>query len=205
MRAVNSQVLVLNRLWQPVHICCARRAFSLLFLEHAEVVHTDAGSNFYTHDIESWMLLSKNAGEKELVRTVSHQFLVPAIIVLKVFDRLPKQDIKFTRQNVFERDRYTCQYCSTRFEAKELNIDHVIPRDKGGKSSWENVVCSCIKCNSRKANHLPSQVNMFPIREPRAPKWRPLFGTGPNRPARMAHESWRHFIDPSPSQVLVSG
>jgi len=204
MATINSQVLVLNRLWQPVHICCVRRAFSLLFLGHAQVVHTDEESNFSTHDMESWMHLSEEIGGKNVIHTVSRQFCIPSIIVLSLFDRIPKQDIKFSRQNVFERDRYTCQYCTKRFEPGELNIDHVIPRDKGGKTSWENVVCSCIRCNSRKANHLPSQVNMFPMKKPRAPTWRPLFGSSPDRPARMAHDSWRYFIDPSPSQVLIS-
>lgn len=204
MNALDRQVLVLNRLWQPVNICGVRRALSLLFLEHAEVVHALGGTNFHTHDAESWMLQSADYEGADVVHGVSTQIRVPAIIVLRTFDRLPKQDIKFTRQNVFERDRYTCQYCGKRFDPRELNIDHVIPRAKGGRTSWENVVCSCIRCNTRKANKLPSQAKMFPLNEPGTPKWRPLFGVGAGRPAKMHHDSWRHFIDPGHAGVKMS-
>ena len=205
MAAIDGQVLVLNRLWQPVHICCVHRAFTLLFLDHAQVVSTDDEPNYSTHDFESWLVESEKYNGDHIVRTVSHKIRVPAIIVLNQYDRLPKQDIKFTRRNVFERDRFTCQYCGKRFEPKELNIDHVIPRDKGGPTNWENVVCSCINCNSRKANHLPAQVNMFPLRKPQPPKWRPLFGGSRSaNHSRIMDESWRHFLEPCSSKVSVS-
>ncbi len=201
---MTGQVLVLNRLWQPIHICDVRRAFALLFLGHAQVVRSDEESNYYTHDFDSWMEESKGYRGQDVIRTVSHCFRVPSIIVLNLFDRLPKQEVKFTRQNVFERDSYTCQYCGNHFEPRQLNIDHVIPRDKGGKTTWENVVCSCISCNSRKANYLPAEANMFPIREPKAPRWRPLFGGASGKKAGRVDESWRHFIEPSPTKVSVS-
>ena len=99
-----------------------------------------------------------------------YEFLVPEIIVLSMYDRLPKNEVKFTRHNVFVRDRLTCQYCGQSFEPRELNLDHVVPRDKGGNTIWENVVTSCIRCNSRKANKLPHEARMFPLnlRAPRA-------------------------------------
>jgi len=202
---LDRQVLVLNRLWQPVNICSARRAFSLLCLGHAQVVHTDREENFYTHDIDSWLTESERGiGDYEVVHTVSHSYRIPAIIVLGAYDRLPRQEVKFTRQNVFARDNFTCQYCATVFEARNLNLDHVVPRDKGGRTSWENVVCSCIRCNTRKANKLPAEANMFPLKEPRAPKWRPFFSTANKEISRFFHDSWRFFIDPCPSQVTLS-
>jgi len=204
---LDRQVLVLNRLWQPVNTCSARRAFTLLFLDHAHVVDAGENNDFFTHDVQSWIAHSSmvdggNGGE--LIRSVSCSFLVPKIIVLQNFDRLPKKEIKFTRENVFQRDRYTCQYCAVTFEPKELNLDHVIPRDKGGKTTWENVVCSCIICNTKKANKLPAEANMFPRQKPAAPKWRP-FLTG-NRNAKQHYdESWRHFIEPDRSGVELTG
>ena len=105
---LNNPVLVLNRLWQPVNICTARRAFSLLYLGHAQVVHTDADENFFTHDIDSWVLATRDSPDLELIHTISCKFGVPEIIVLSVFDRLPKKEVKFTRQNIFERDEHTC-------------------------------------------------------------------------------------------------
>ena len=204
---LDKQVLVLNRLWQPVNTCSAKRAFALLFLDHAHVVDSDDNNVFSTHDIQSWISYSSafDPGEHaDLVRSVSHAFLLPKIIVLQSFDRLPKKEIKFTRENVFQRDGYTCQYCSITFEIKELNIDHVIPRDKGGKTTWENVVCSCIRCNTKKANKLPAEANMFPRQKPSAPRWRP-FMSGDRKAQQHYDEAWRHFTSPDPAGVELTG
>lgn len=189
---LDQPVLVLNRLWQAVNICTVRRAFALLCQGHAQVVCTDGDRNFFTHDFASWRDLSDREPESDMVHTISFRIRVPRVIVLAIFDRLPKKEVKFTRHNVFERDRNTCQYCGKAFDRKDLNLDHVWPRDKGGQTSWENVVCSCIRCNTRKSNHTPEEVGMKLIRKPKRPKWRAFmnftFTTG-------AHESWKHFID----------
>jgi len=113
---LNSQVLVLNRLWQAVNICSARRAFSLVYAGHAHVVSSDAANNFLTHDFDSWRDFSATAPEHELVTTISWKIRVPRVIVLLFFDRLPKKEVKFTRHNVFERDKNTCQYCGHTFD-----------------------------------------------------------------------------------------
>jgi 5-methylcytosine-specific restriction endonuclease McrA len=204
---LDRQVLVLNRLWQPVNTCAARRAFTLISIGHAQVVDNDADANFTTHDFSSWLDFSIENIHKRpgapVVHSISQSFLMPRIIVLSAYDRLPKKEIKFTRDNIFQRDGYTCQYCRKLFEPKELNLDHVIPRDKGGKTNWENVVCSCIKCNTKKANKLPAQANMFPLKKPAPPRWRPLFSTG--RDTENSYDkSWRFFIDPSHSHVKVT-
>ena len=191
---LNSQVLVLNRLWQAVNICSARRAFTLLYQGHAQVVSADQQNNFATHDFASWLDVSIAApeAEHEMVTTISWKIRVPRVIVLLLFDRLPKKEVKFTRHNVFERDNNTCQYCGKVFERQELNLDHVLPRDKGGLTTWENVVCSCIPCNTRKGNRLPHQAHMALIRKPKRPKWRPFVHVTFNS---QQHESWRHFVD----------
>lgn len=203
---LNNPVLVLNRLWQPVNICTARRAFSLLYLGHAQVVFSDEEANFYTHDIQSWVTITRgrNDLDMEMVKTISYSFGIPEIIVLSMFDRLPKKEVKFTRQNIFERDEYVCQYCGKNFEPRELNLDHVVPRDKGGKNSWENIVTSCIRCNTKKANKLPHQAGMFPLKEPKAPTWRPFMCLAEKTAKRKAHHSWRHFLDLKPSKVQMS-
>src|SRR5450755_431805 len=156
---LNSQVLVLNRLWQAVNICSARRAFTLLYQGHAQVVSSDLANNFLTHDFASWRDFSATAPDHEVVTTISWKIRVPRVIVLLLFDRLPKKEVKFTRHNVFERDKNTCQYCGHVFDRSELNLDHVLPRDKGGLTTWENVVCSCIPCNTRKGNRLAHEVD----------------------------------------------
>ena len=189
---LNSQVLVLNRLWQAVNVCSARRAFTLLYQGHAQVVSSDPANNFLTHDFDSWRDVSATAPENEVVTTISWKIRVPRVIVLLLFDKLPKKEVKFTRHNVFERDKNTCQYCGNVFERTDLNLDHVLPRDRGGLTTWENVVCSCIPCNTRKGNRLPHEAHMTLVRKPKRPKWRPFVHV---TFSSQHHESWRHFVD----------
>jgi 5-methylcytosine-specific restriction endonuclease McrA len=189
---LDRQVLVLNRLWQAINVCSVRRAFTLLCAGHAQVVDADEDRNFFTHDFESWRDLSEREPDQEMVHTISFKIRVPRVIVLLLFDRMPKKEVKFTRANIFERDKCTCQYCGKVFERRDLNLDHVIPRDRGGLTSWENIVCSCIPCNTRKGNRLPHQVGMKLIKKPERPKWRPFLHITFDS---KVHESWRHFID----------
>ena len=153
---------------------------------------SDKENNYLTHDFESWRDFSQREPEGEMVHTIRFKVRIPRVIVLLLFDRFPKKEIKFTRNNIFERDRNTCQYCDKVFDRKELNLDHVLPRDRGGKTTWENIVCSCIKCNTRKANHLPHEVGMCLRRKPERPRWRPFvqfhFGGG-------GDHDWKHFLD----------
>lgn len=186
-------VLVLNRLWQAVNICTVRRAFVLLYQGHAEVVDTEGEAKFMTHDFDSWMQISLMTPEPIMVSTVQAQIRLPKIMRLIMFDRLPKKEVKFTRHNIFERDKNTCQYCGKLFERKDLNLDHVIPRDKGGQTTWDNVVCSCIRCNTRKGNKLVHDAGMHLIRRPIRPKWRPFVNIAFE--GGHHHDSWKHFID----------
>jgi 5-methylcytosine-specific restriction endonuclease McrA len=192
--ALEQPVLVLNRLWQAVNVVGARRAFSLIAREHAQVVHVEDDS-YQTFSMMDWIDFSvhnPSLDELEIVHTVRHPIRVPRVILLSVFDKLPRKDLKLTRSNVFDRDKNRCQYCGARFDRRDLNLDHVIPRHHGGKTTWENVVCSCIKCNTRKANRLPHQANMRLIRKPVRPKWRPVISLVVGAPA-SAH--WKHFLD----------
>src|SRR5205085_12137165 len=100
---LNSQVLVLNRLWQAVNICSARRAFALVYAGHAQVVATDGVNNFLTHDFNSWRDFSAQSPEPEMVTTISWKIRVPRVIVLLLFDRLPKKEVKIGRASCRER------------------------------------------------------------------------------------------------------
>jgi 5-methylcytosine-specific restriction endonuclease McrA len=184
-------VLVLNRYWQPIHTCSARRALHLLCLGHAQVVQVEGEECYRTHDLGSWIDYSEGAVEDELVHSVRISLRVPKIVVLAIYDKLPRLEVKFTRRNVFLRDQFTCQYCAKVLPEMQLNLDHVLPRDKGGRTTWENIVTSCVRCNTRKANKLPQEANMFPKNKPVAPRWRPLFGMSENG---LADESWNHFL-----------
>lgn len=188
---LNQPVLVLNRLWQAVSVCTVKRAFSLLYMGQAQVVDATNGQ-FQTLDFTAWHDFSKYHDDGAFIHSVNFRIRIPQIIVLMVFDRLPKKEVKLTRNNIFERDGHTCQYCGISFDRKDLNIDHVIPRDKGGKTSWENVVCSCIPCNSRKGNHLPNDIGMKPLTKPKKPKLRTFLNI---QISTLPHDSWKHFLD----------
>jgi 5-methylcytosine-specific restriction endonuclease McrA len=189
---LNQHVLVLNRLWQAVNICTARRALTLLFQGHAHAVLSNRDGSFQTFDFNEWHDLSQQEPHPECIHTISFRIRVPRVILLVFYDRLPKKEVKFTRHNIFERDKNTCQYCGRVFDRNDLNLDHVIPRDRGGPTTWENIVCSCIECNTRKGNQTPAEAGMHLIRKPKRPKWRPFiqinFGF-------QQHDSWKHFID----------
>ena len=194
-------VLVLNRLWQPIHTCSARRALKLVCVGHAQVVQTEGEAKYQTHDFGSWVDYSANRIAEEMIHSVHLALSVPKIIVLAFYDRLPRKEVKFTRHNVFLRDKYTCQWCGNPFSERDLNLDHVHPRDKGGKTTWENIVTSCIRCNTRKGNKLAHEVNMKLLRKPSVPRWRPMFGMRDDAPA---DESWRQFLHPDKESVQLS-
>lgn len=189
---LQSPVLVLNRLWQAVNVCTARRALTLLFEGRAEVVYENPGGQFQTFDFDRWQSFSQKQGSNEMVNTVSFRIGIPRVILLAVFDRFPKKEVKFTRHNIFERDKNTCQYCGKTFDRVELNLDHVVPRDRGGPTNWENIVCSCIPCNTRKANRTPREASLKLIKTPVRPKWRPFMQVNLRS---NSHDSWKHFLD----------
>ena len=184
-------VLVLNRLWQAVNVCTVDRALTLLFTGHAQVVHQE-GEDFQTFGFSQWCDFSERVDHEDVMRSISIRIRIPRIILLMFFDRMPNKEVKFTRQNVFERDHNMCQYCGKKFDRKEMNIDHVVPRQRGGLTTWTNIVCSCIDCNRRKANRTPEEAHMKLIRKPKKPRWRPFLEI---QFSRSADHSWRHFLD----------
>jgi 5-methylcytosine-specific restriction endonuclease McrA len=183
---LNQSVLVLNRSWLAVHVCDVRRALALLVLGLARVV-TD---EFESHDFDTWCALSDGA-EANYLRTPRFKLVVPEVIVLTRYNAIPPRRVKLSRRNIFDRDRYTCQYCGRMPPRSELSIDHVVPRSRGGETTWTNVLLACTTCNARKRDHMPKEVGMWPTRAPSEPPWRP--GTG----FRNGHHrrSWVHFVD----------
>ena len=184
-------VLVLNKLWQAVNICSTRRALSMLFEGNAQVVHSEEG-NFNTFNFNEWADFSEREPELDCINGVSIKLRLPRVVLLMVYDRMPKKEVKFTRHNIFQRDKNTCQYCGEKFDCRDINLDHVIPRQHNGPTSCENIVCSCIPCNSKKSNKTPAQAGMNLIRQPKKPHWHPFMQV---RFSMQYHESWRHFLD----------
>ena len=188
------RVLVLNRNWQAVNIIGVRRAFSLLWQEHARVINTFEG-DFTPMSAGEWIEYSMRRTEPpedgEYVRTIRLSILLPKILLLHDYDRLPMAEVKFNRQNVFERDGYICQYSGKRCRPKDLTLDHVIPRDRGGRTSWENIVACSREMNSRKGNRLPHEAGLRLIRKPERPRWRPFVAVAAGS---RTDASWAHFL-----------
>lgn len=163
---VSAPVLVLNQNYEPLNVCNVRRAVVLLGRGKAE-------------------LLINGRGE---VRTPRLVFPAPSVIRLVYLVRRPVFQRRLSRREVFARDGYTCQYCGR--ERRELTLDHVIPRFRGGDHAWENVVTACIPCNHRKAGRTPKEAGMALLREPRAPRPNPyhLFQR------RTLQEEWLQFM-----------
>jgi 5-methylcytosine-specific restriction endonuclease McrA len=164
-----SKSLVLNRSFLPIHITSVRRACVMLYQGIARAVDT----RYQTFDFNGWCRIEPTA-EAELLGLVGRHMPTPRVILLVHYDRVPVRHIRFSRFNVYARDRNTCQYCGKRFARQDLNLDHVIPRSQGGLSTWENIVCSCHSCNRRKGGRTPEQSGIRLLRKPTRPGWTPF-------------------------------
>jgi 5-methylcytosine-specific restriction endonuclease McrA len=122
---------------------------------------------------------------------VSRRIRVPRVVVLVAYEHLPKARVRFSRFNIYARDDSTCQYCGRRFPRSDLNLDHVVPRSRGGSTNWENVVCSCVPCNLRKGGRTPEEAGMRLLRHPARPRWTPVFR---NAARRAFYREWMPFL-----------
>lgn len=143
---INSPVLVLNQSYEPLNLCRIRRAVVLVFRGKAEVLENSRGE----------------------IHSATQVFPLPSVIHLVYMVKRPRHQRKLTKQEVFSRDQYACQYCGR--QTKELTLDHVIPRRRGGEHTWENVVSACKVCNRRKGGRTPKEAGMKLLRQPRPPR-----------------------------------
>jgi 5-methylcytosine-specific restriction endonuclease McrA len=193
---LDEKVLVLNRMYTAVRVVSARRAFTMLCKQAAEVIAFDDG-RYINYDFESWAEMSElrkqfEREQHDWVRTARIEIAVPKIIRLLGYDRFPKQMVKLNRRNLYARDNNRCQYCGKHFATKELTLDHVIPRVQGGEHTWENLVCACVKCNARKGGRTPHQAHMHLVRHPVRPKRNPSIML---RLGSAKYQSWKAFLD----------
>jgi 5-methylcytosine-specific restriction endonuclease McrA len=142
---LSAPVLVLNRNYQPIHVCNVKRAVIMLFVGKAEVVENGRG----------------------FIRTPSTVFACPSVIRLAYMVRRPRPRVRLSKREIFRRDDYTCQYCGR--ESRDLTVDHVIPRHLGGEHDWDNLVSACPDCNLKKGGRTPREAGMSLLRKPREP------------------------------------
>ena len=194
--ALGSSVLVLNKHYAAVRVVTARRAFCMLFKRIAEIVSIE-NSEYLSYDFESWREVSEYRAQYERehyewVRCVRFELAVPRIIRLLWYDRLPRQPVKLNRRNIYARDNSRCQYCGKKFPTSELTLDHIVPRSRGGDTSWTNMVCCCVKCNVRKGGRVPREAGLTLVAQPVKPKRSPVVTV---RLTSDKYASWKQFLD----------
>lgn len=186
---VNGHVLVLNKSWVAVNVATVRRALSLFYQGLARAVHP---TDYSLYDFDDWCELADLRENGHYIHTPSLSIRVPEVILLRGFNGFFRQEVRFSRRNIFERDRNRCQYCGKHFAKADLTMDHVIPRSKGGRDTWENLVLACVRCNVRKGNRTPHQAGMLLLRKPVKPSWMPQLGA---RIPASELSSWQRFVD----------
>ena len=194
--ALSTSVLMLNRLYMAVRVISAKRALTLLYREQVEVVAVENGA-YTAYDFDSWVEVSQfkqqfEPHKHDWISTVRFQLAIPRVVRLLGYDRLPRAQVKLNRRNLFARDRNRCQYCGKKFPTTELSIDHVVPRSQGGKNTWENIVCACIRCNTRKGGRTPDQAHMKLIQPAVKPRRSPVLTI---KMSDSRYASWKQFLD----------
>ena len=170
---VQEKVLVVYKYYQAVQLTTVQKAICHLVKGTAKIITPD----WTTHTLEDWIKISKfyENGNRKMIRSPSISILVPDAIYLPYYESLPKTEVVFSRQNLFLRDKYTCQYCGKLLKnPKDRTIDHVIPKSRGGKTVWTNVVLCCRKCNLKKGDRTPEEAGLKLLKKPKAPKWQAL-------------------------------
>jgi 5-methylcytosine-specific restriction endonuclease McrA len=174
---VNAAVLVLNQNYEPINVCNARRAVVLIDRGKAEVVEHGEG----------------------VIRTPSLLFHLPSVIRLVHLIKRPRPQRRLTRREIFMRDRYVCQYCGR--QARDLTLDHVVPRNRSGRHEWENLVSACKSCNHRKAGRTPAEAHMKLLRQPFRPRTNGCYVL--HGYLESQHE-WRKFVPEWESEYAFS-
>jgi 5-methylcytosine-specific restriction endonuclease McrA len=158
-------VLLLNRFYVPIRVASVRRALVLLYTGNARVLE----GNGELLDFDHWSRIAPSPDD-DAIQLVHGRLRAPRVLHLVHYDRVPRLVVRLTRQNLMLRDQYQCQYCGKRPGPTELNLDHVIPRSRGGIDSWENLVVSCRLCNIKKGKKTPREAGMHLLRSPITPR-----------------------------------
>lgn len=178
--------LVLNRSWIPINVTSVRRAIVLTFVDLARIVDVQSYELF---SFDRWVKRGPTNGK--VIKGVEVAFDAPEVVVLQHYDNVSGGGVVFSRRNLFKRDHFTCQYCRTKPGTETLTIDHIVPKSRGGKTTWENCVLACLTCNIKKGNRTPLEAGLTLNTKPKRPSWSPFyaFARKSRRPS-----SWDAFI-----------
>ena len=163
-------VLVLNRNWQAIHVKNPTEALSMMFADSATGLDIRGEDNMVPLRWNDWIALTVEDETDDFIQTVRGKIKIPKVIVLCNYDKVPRKRPKFSAKAIWERDQGTCQYTGKKLSPQQANIDHVIPKSRGGRTNWKNCVLTHKEVNSIKANRTPEEAGLKLIRNPQDPK-----------------------------------
>ncbi len=183
MNVMSLQVLSLNKVYQPLGLISVKDAIDAIFAERAEIIEEESNGGFSSYDVRSWMELSLlksmmiEEGNEDIndvwINRIDPHFIAPRVIRYLNYDKTHAKQVKFSRKNIITRDDFTCIYCNKKFPLEQLQLEHIVPKSRGGKTTWTNTATSCIKCNQRKADKTPKEAGMKLHWKPVKPKFLP--------------------------------
>jgi 5-methylcytosine-specific restriction endonuclease McrA len=162
-----NQILCLNKHFVPISVVNLKKAITLIFKEKAKILEA---KSYNTYTWQEWYSIDYNLEYKK-IKTPKKEIYVPEIIILKNYDKFQKKRIMPNKRNIYKRDGGECQYCGIFLPAKDSTIDHINPKSKNGKLTWENCVISCLKCNLKKGDKDLKDTGMSLIKKPVAPNY----------------------------------
>lgn len=181
MDVMSLQVLSLNKVYQPIGLISVKEAIESIFAERAEIIDKEENGMFSNHDVHSWLELSllkrmmMEEAEAEIdelwINSVEPYFIAPKVIRYLHYDKTHTKQVKFSRKNIIARDNQTCIYCNQKFPIDKLQLEHIIPRSRGGKTTWTNTATACHRCNQKKADRTPKEAGMKLHWKPVKPKF----------------------------------
>jgi 5-methylcytosine-specific restriction endonuclease McrA len=207
---LSSKVLVLNKNWTAIGVASLQRTLSLLFSEYedgcpkAQIITPPPIGNYEIWNWSDWSAIKPKEGENGII-SAKAVYKIPEVILLSRYDALPEKKLNFCRRAIWNRDNYRCQYCGVKPNYDESTLDHIVPRSKGGETSWTNCVLACYRCNSQKADREPEEA-FRPKDKEKSKLWR---GPSPMKLLKQPRkpefsifrdrikvlETWKHWVD----------
>ena len=185
MGVLQEPALVLNRNWQAITFLPVKTCIVTVMRDMGAVIHPET---YEPMDFDKW--IEQDLSGLRWIKTASRKIPAPELIVLKKYGERPPRKVGFNRPNLYRRDAFSCQYCGSALPGSKLQVEHVMPRSRGGPTTWENCVAACDDCNSRKRDRTPKEAGMRLRKDPRKPTWDPKIRV----PRGIIRPSWEPFL-----------
>ncbi len=187
MTILNKPVLVLNKSWVVIGTTNVKDAIDLMCRDSAKALCT---TSFLTYSWDDWISGSNVPEVPYYIRTPSISVPAPQVVILTKYGAIHQKTVKFSPRAIYRRDEYKCQYCQKKFKKEDLSLDHIIPKSRAGKNTWENCVAACVRCNNKKADRTPAEAGLKLPKKPTKPRWNPVLHISRDR----RPDSWKPLL-----------